>query len=289
MSTGHGVIKLQFQKNTYSTPCKFWVRGICAKGSACPFSHDGGQQQYQQVEQPPPIRLKQQLQPFALPLAGGGGGVGSSGNVKTIPCKFYAMGVCTRGSSCTFSHGEQGYSGVGTITPASQGYSGVGTIKLASQAYPATGMVSTTTTTITTTRSTGGDRYYTPCKFFLMGTCTKGAQCTFAHCGIVVPSMLGKGKGKGKPSAMQGQGHLLPRTRLTQDGLSGTIIEWKGKYGWIQPTDAIDHPKAAKHNGRIWVSIDDINGLSELTPGASCMFQLWEDASGLGAEECFQF
>jgi len=95
---------------------------------------------------------------------------------------------------------------------------------------------------------------------------------------------FGKGKGKGFDSN-RGKGHLLPRTRISADKFSGTVTDWKGKYGWIQPAEEIQHEKAAKHQGRLFVSKDDCDGLGELTPGAAVEFHIWEDASGLGAEE----
>merc|ERR1712187_7537 len=98
----------------------------------------------------------------------------------------------------------------------------------------------------------------------------------------------GKAKGKGKGKGKRKPGHLLERTTLEGDILSGTVLEWKGKYGWIEPTDPVDHPKAEKHKGRIWVSKDDIGELEELTEGAEVTFQLWEDVSGIGAADVVQ-
>merc|ERR1711879_205604 len=95
----------------------------------------------------------------------------------------------------------------------------------------------------------------------------------------------GKGKGKGKRKP----GHLLERTTIDGEPLSGTVLEWKGKYGWIEPTEPVDHPKAEKRQGKIWVSKDDIGDLEELTVGSEVSFQLWEDVSGIGAAEVVQF
>ncbi|CAE8604524.1 unnamed protein product [Polarella glacialis] len=92
----------------------------------------------------------------------------------------------------------------------------------------------------------------------------------------------GKGKGKGK----MGKGHTLPRTRLTDSPMTGQVIEWKGKYGWVMPTVPIEHEKATKHDGKIFISMSDLVGVEELTEGSLCQFHVFEDASGLGAEEC---
>jgi len=98
---------------------------------------------------------------------------------------------------------------------------------------------------------------------------------------------FGKANGKGK-NTNKGKGHLLPRNRISAEKFAGTVTDWKGKYGWIEPAEPIEHEKAAKHQGRLFVSKDDLVGVEELTPGATVDFHIWEDASGLGAEEVVQ-
>jgi hypothetical protein len=91
-----------------------------------------------------------------------------------------------------------------------------------------------------------------------------------------------KGKGKSKGPS----GPNLPRTRISEASITGEVVEWKGKYGWIQPSEPVEHPMAAKHQGRIFASVSDlVGGITELTPGSLCQFQVFTDASGLGAEE----
>jgi len=75
---------------------------------------------------------------------GGGGGKGAGG--KGI-CKFFQEGRCTRGDSCSFSHGD-GAAGAG----GGGGKSGGGG---------------------------GGGKGI--CKFFLEGKCTRGSSCAFSH------------------------------------------------------------------------------------------------------------
>lgn len=95
------------------------------------------------------------------------------------------------------------------------------------------------------------------------------------------------GKGfKGGKKKGDGKGHLLPRTRVSQEKFMGSVSAWKGKYGWITPAEEIEHEKAQKHRGSIFVSKDDLtDGVQELAPGTMVEFHIWEDASGLGAEE----
>mmetsp|Transcript_42171 Transcript_42171/g.78426 ORF Transcript_42171/g.78426 Transcript_42171/m.78426 type:complete len:173 (-) Transcript_42171:132-650(-) len=96
-----------------------------------------------------------------------------------------------------------------------------------------------------------------------------------------------KGKGKGK-NPNRGKGHTLPRERISESPLIGEVLEWKGKYGWLKPQEPIEHAKAGRHGGKIFVSQADLVGVQELTVGRLCQFQLFEDSSGLGAEEVLQ-
>jgi len=99
----------------------------------------------------------------------------------------------------------------------------------------------------------------------------------------------GKGKGKGKSGTPEGrQGHTLPRTRLSAEKFAGTVAEWKGKYGWIVPAEAIEHEKASLRGGRLFVGLNDIEGAESLDAGAPVEFHICEDDSGLGAEEVVQ-
>lgn len=94
-----------------------------------------------------------------------------------------------------------------------------------------------------------------------------------------------KGKGKGK----RPRGPNLPRTRVSEEPVIGTVLEWKGKYGWLKPHDRIDHPSAANRENKVWISQNDLIGLTELVAGTKCQFIVYSDASGLGAEECLAF
>mmetsp|Transcript_16 Transcript_16/g.44 ORF Transcript_16/g.44 Transcript_16/m.44 type:complete len:165 (-) Transcript_16:252-746(-) len=83
-------------------------------------------------------------------------------------------------------------------------------------------------------------------------------------------------------------GPNLPRTRPDAELHLGTVAEWRGHFGWIKPETPIDHPLANKHGGRVYVSEKDIisEGYRELRPGQTCQFVLYQDASGIGAEQC---
>jgi len=91
----------------------------------------------------------------------------------------------------------------------------------------------------------------------------------------------GRGRGHKRPS-----GPDLPRTSVLDEPIAGTVLEWKGNYGWIKPFEPVDHPLAGKHRGRIYIHEQDLDVEGGLTPGSICEFLVFSDASGLGAEEC---
>ncbi|CAE7772114.1 unnamed protein product [Symbiodinium pilosum] len=94
------------------------------------------------------------------------------------------------------------------------------------------------------------------------------------------------GKDKGKSKMKWPSGPNLSRARISTEPVTGEVVEWKGKYGWIRPTVPVEHPMAEKHKGNIYVSMSDLQGgLEALTVGSLCQFHLFQDASGLGAEE----
>merc|ERR1712039_1125848 len=95
-----------------------------------------------------------------------------------------------------------------------------------------------------------------------------------------------KGKGKGKSKGpRKPTGADLERERLTAEKFTGEVLSWSGKFGFIKPDEEVDHPNAKKKEGKIWVSVNDIDG-DELTVGQNVSFHIYNDASGvLGAEE----
>lgn len=84
----------------------------------------------------------------------------------------------------------------------------------------------------------------------------------------------------------RGPGHTLPRKRITSSPVSGRVLEWKGKFGWLRADEAIDHEKCQWHDGRVFLSTTDVLGGSVLRPQATVRFHLFSDDNGIGAEEC---
>eukprot|EP00929_Paragymnodinium_shiwhaense_P109397 TRINITY_DN75802_c0_g1_i1.p1 TRINITY_DN75802_c0_g1~~TRINITY_DN75802_c0_g1_i1.p1 ORF type:complete len:601 (+),score=159.57 TRINITY_DN75802_c0_g1_i1:124-1926(+) len=69
--------------------------------------------------------------------------------------------------------------------------------------------------------------------------------------------------------------------------LTGTIVEWSGGLGWIEPTTVVQHPDASKNRGKIKLMSKDCNGGSAwVQKGLKVAFMLYGDQWGLGAEKC---
>jgi len=67
--------------------------------------------------------------------------------------------------------------------------------------------------------------------------------------------------------------------------LTGTISDWKGKFGWIQPDKPITHPQAKMHKGLVYLSQMDVE--AEISGiGAAVSFFVYADGTGLGATNC---
>lgn len=66
---------------------------------------------------------------------------------------------------------------------------------------------------------------------------------------------------------------------------TGSIVEWKGKFGWIQPDAQIDHPEARMKGGRIYLGQQDVSEVISGV-GAHVSFYVYADGTGLGAMEC---
>jgi len=66
---------------------------------------------------------------------------------------------------------------------------------------------------------------------------------------------------------------------------SGTLQETKGHYGWIIPSQKIDHTDSRKHRGGIYLDTRDIRPGSPLRKGDDVSFYVFVDKGGLGAED----
>mmetsp|Transcript_8439 Transcript_8439/g.21364 ORF Transcript_8439/g.21364 Transcript_8439/m.21364 type:complete len:616 (-) Transcript_8439:160-2007(-) len=115
------------------------------------------------------------------------------------------------------------------------------------------------------------------------------ASPTAAGKGVAAtPSASSKGKGKGKAGNDEDKGPSgpdLPRERVVEEPMLGEVVTWKGKFGWIKPSEEIDHPEASKHGGKLYCHRKDLIGVETLEKGDTVQFNVFKDSSGLGAEE----
>lgn len=103
-----------------------------------------------------------------------------------------------------------------------------------------------------------------------------------------------KGKSKSKAKAKSKKpkepkgpsGPDLPRERITKEPVTGEVVQWKNRFGWIKPEAPIDHAAAEKHGGKIYVNAKDIAEGSEMATGSKVKFHVFADEAGLGAEQC---
>jgi hypothetical protein len=92
----------------------------------------------------------------------------------------------------------------------------------------------------------------------------------------------GKAKGKGKGKGKGKDKDPGPREIIHEEPLFGTVVEWKGKFGWIKPNDTIEHPLAQKHRGDLFLLQEDVEAEIDGV-GANVQFMLYQDNKGLGA------
>jgi len=83
----------------------------------------------------------------------------------------------------------------------------------------------------------------------------------------------------------RGSGPHMPREQVLPEVVFGEVRDWRDSYGWIMPTTAIQHPAANLREGRVYVHQRDLaDGMTSLATGSAVRFHVYEDASGLGAQ-----
>lgn len=103
--------------------------------------------------------------------------------------------------------------------------------------------------------------------------------------------MAGKGWGKGPwkgpwngGGAWNGGGPKV-RERLTSEPVTGSVLEWKDRYGWLTLHVPIEHEQASKNAGRVYLNGKDWKSPEVPMEGMSVEMHIYADGSGLGAEE----
>lgn len=82
------------------------------------------------------------------------------------------------------------------------------------------------------------------------------------------------------PASPGGSRRPAVRGRIT-----GRIVEWKNKFGWLEPDSPIAHPEANRKGGRIFLSQEDVAEVISGV-GAHVSFYVYADGTGLGAMLC---
>jgi len=93
----------------------------------------------------------------------------------------------------------------------------------------------------------------------------------------------GKGKGKDAKEDRGPSGPDLPREVVSTETLTGEVMHFNKKMGWIKPSTSIE--EAEKKGGKIYCHIQDVLGAEPLQKGQTVQFTLYKDSSGLGAQE----
>jgi len=75
------------------------------------------------------------------------------------------------------------------------------------------------------------------------------------------------------------------RVSISPHRVQGTVLQWCGRYGWIQPSVRIEHDQAALNGGRVFIHRNDLpTNTHWLIGGAQVSFLPYADGKGLGAE-----
>merc|ERR1719277_360528 len=72
------------------------------------------------------------------------------------------------------------------------------------------------------------------------------------------------------------------RVKILPSRVTGKVIEWKGKHGWIMPDVPISHPQAVMHRGKVFFGQADVDAEIDGV-GARVGFFVYADGTGLGA------
>lgn len=92
---------------------------------------------------------------------------------------------------------------------------------------------------------------------------------------VVVPPQPKRARGGGPSFA---QRELVSQTRYR-----GKLVEWMGKFGWIEPIDYVDHPNANRRGGRIYLAQEDV--IEDIDDGSTLSFLVYFDSQGVGAQD----
>jgi len=172
----------------FTRPCKYFQQGFCVKGASCTFLHST-----QEVPQTPSnvdtsIPCAAEVDPNKLFIR---------------LCRYYVKGQCTKGEACTFIHPtDEQLKAIrvkSSELPMSlpEQFASIITPAAEAQSPRLCLNVNATPTSITlgnpekAAQSVKATKMFTKvCKFFQLGQCLKGDQCTFIHEKVQEPGKL---------------------------------------------------------------------------------------------------
>jgi len=94
-----------------------------------------------------------------------------------------------------------------------------------------------------------------------------------------------KAKATATPKVQAAAGKVLPRKRVSGELAYGEIVDWKGTFGWVEPTVPVQDPGTKKEVEKIYCNAKDIAQGTPKEKGTLVRFFVYKDASGLGAEK----
>lgn len=86
---------------------------------------------------------------------------------------------------------------------------------------------------------------------------------------------------------MNGARGKPPREIVAEKPVTGSVVAWKGTWGYLKPDTPLNHEAEKQKEGKIWVGKKDLAaGVTELMEGMKVTFKVYCDTEGLGATEC---
>lgn len=184
--------------NYKTVMCKFWPLGQCTKGDQCTYIHDQEEVFSNDISAGFGCWNENEAAITQF-LAGNDFNAKEANpprdNYKKVLCKYYLLGTCAKGDSCTYAHGEEELVGAGDQYRANDAEEVQGFPTQFCRLYE--GNLNKGEAAITKFFTGNGwnareanlsrDCWNTPnykkvlCKYYALGTCTKGGSCTYAH------------------------------------------------------------------------------------------------------------
>ncbi|CAE7702614.1 bioC [Symbiodinium sp. CCMP2592] len=225
--------------NAKKTLCKFWLQGTCTKGSSCTFAHGDQELVGSATSTAPVSSLWQGLMQrrsaavSTAPPQGSWRAPSAGVSSKRTICKFWEQGLCTKGDSCTFAHGEEEIGAPLVAVENIQPTEPIRPVKVTGPAVPFGGPDAVVA---------GGNTKRTICRFWEqeeLGAPVLDRATTRRGDGFAIK---GNGRGREEPprhslshfgvsKVFTGAFQALPSAVELNRGQTGTVPSWNGGKG----------------------------------------------------------